>query len=545
MESQGIKGEILTDSSDQLQSWMDLHYGMFIHLGLYSQLGGMWKGEPIKVGYSEQIQMWAEIPQEDYAAVSKDFTLEHFDAKAIVSLAKEAGMKYLVVTSKHHDGYCLFDTKTTDYNVVKTSPFGKDVLRLLADECQKQGLKFGLYYSLVDWNEGHAFDHNNNNKIPESMESLIEEQLTELMTGYGDIAEVWFDMGHPTVEQSEKFSQIVRTYQPKAGINGRIWNNKGDFRTLNDNQVPSEKLDGPWQTPASIYRETWGYREWQVREDFDLKVLNLLQTLISVRARGGNYLLNIGPKGDGSVVSFESDVLKEIGQWLKRHKEAVIGTHPTRFAKPDWGEMTVKHNHLYLHLFEQPEDRKIKLNGLVTEVEQVVEDGYDKELEWSKEGTELVVYLPDKLSDPLVTTLKATLKGELQLIPEQTVVSEKESWVLTSQKLEKGFNFVDEGNYTSLKKSNIRLSGYFKNNNSGDYRMKMTGQANEALDYILSIGESQLVVTGKDLNRKEIGPFSLDKDHQIVPVHIQLHEPQNKYQDLELECHQLTIQKNK
>src|SRR5699024_1855018 len=209
--------------------------------------------------------MWANISQEKYETITQEFTLEKFDAKAIVSLAKKAGMKYIVATSKHHDGFCLFDTKTTDYNIVKSTPFGKDILKLLSDECQRQGIKFGIYFSLIDWHLGHQFDSNNNNLIPSAMENVIKEQLTELMTNYGEIVEVWFDMSHPTKKQSTEFSEIIRKYQPLAGINGRIWNNKGDFRTLEDNQIPSEVLEGIWQTPASIYHETWGYREWQER----------------------------------------------------------------------------------------------------------------------------------------------------------------------------------------------------------------------------------------------------------------------------------------
>lgn len=541
----GIKGEITLDGTTQLKSWLDLHFGLFIHLGLYSELGGVWKDEPVKVGYSEQIQMWGNISHEDYAEVAKDFTLEKFDAEEIVSLAKNAGMKYLVITSKHHDGFCLFDTKTTDYNVVKRSPFGRDVLKLLSDECKKQGIKFGLYYSLVDWNEGHDFDHNNNNTIPKSMEPLIEEQLTELMTNYGNIAEVWFDMSHPTKEQSDKFSAIVRKYQPEAGINGRIWNNKGDFRTLDDNQVPTEQLDGPWQTPASIYRETWGYRKWQEREDFDAKVQNLLETLISIRARGGNYLLNIGPKGDGTLVDFEADVLKKMGEWIQRHPDAVVGSHPTRFDKPAWGEITTQKDTLYLHVFTLPENNELVLDGLVTEVKQVSEDGYGKELAWKKEGTELKITLPEKLSDPHLTTIKVELVDELRITPHILVTSENNEWLITPDKIDKGFNFVDQGNYTSLEKSNIRQSGYIKAQSKGTFTLEFKGETQKDLNYRVELGSEKLVVTGKQLKTSEIGPFTLEESTDHIPFTLALHEPENRYQDLGLKTESIRIKKIK
>src|SRR5699024_4502294 len=187
-------------------------------------------------------------------------------------------MKYIVVTSKHHYGFCLFDTKTTDYNIVKSTPFGKDILKILSDECQKQGIKFGIYFSLIDWHLGHQFDPNNNHLISSAMETVIKEQLTALMTNNGNIEDVWFDMSQQTTKQSIEFSEIVRKYQPLAAINGRIWNNKGDFRTLGDNQIPSEALEGVWQTPASIYHETWGYREWQERKNPKEKARELLES---------------------------------------------------------------------------------------------------------------------------------------------------------------------------------------------------------------------------------------------------------------------------
>ncbi|NGP45545.1 hypothetical protein G4V62_11470 [Bacillaceae bacterium SIJ1] len=290
----GIHGRDDWSSDERIANWEKLNYAMFIHWGLYSELGGNWNGEPVTKGYSEQIQMWADIPEEDYLEVAKQFSAEKFDPKAICQLAKDAGMKYIVFTTKHHDGFSMFKTKTTNYNLADMTPFGQDALQLLAEECQKQGLKLGLYYSLVDWHQGHEFDYDNCNTIPESIEEVIKEQLQELLTQYGPLVEVWFDMGTPTLEQSKTFASLVYKYQPEATINSRIWNNIGDFRTLGDNEVPQVNLDGAWQTPASIYNATWGYRSWQKHVDFSEKLNELINYLIQVRSNGGNYLLNIG-----------------------------------------------------------------------------------------------------------------------------------------------------------------------------------------------------------------------------------------------------------
>ena len=309
--------------SAHLEAWRKLGFGMFIHWGLYSELGGMWQGKPVTQGYSEQIQSFAKISRADYAKVAERFTASKFDADAICGLAKEAGARYIVVTSKHHDGFAMFDTKSTDFNIVKRTPFGKDPLKLLSTACRKIGLGFGVYFSLVDWHAGHPFDPDNNNPIPASMEPMIEQQLRELMTNYGPITEIWFDMSSPTPEQSRRFAAIVRELQPQAAINGRIWNNQGDFVTLGDNDTPAPGLQPPFEVPASIYHETWGYRSWQQRQDVEGKVRELVRGLADARAHGGNYLLNIGPMGDGSVVPFEAQVLRGIGAWLRAHPMAL------------------------------------------------------------------------------------------------------------------------------------------------------------------------------------------------------------------------------
>ena len=538
----GIPGEIKLDPHNQLKEWQELQFGMFIHLGLYSFLGGTWKGKPIKKGYSEQIQMWANIPKEDYKKVASQFTLENFDPEAICSLAKDAGMNYLVITSKHHDGFCMFDTKTTDYNVVDSTPFGKDVLKLLSDECKKQGLKFGVYFSLVDWYQGHEFDLNNNNEIPTTMESLIEEQLTELMTNYGPISEVWFDMSSPDKKQSAHFKQIVKDLQPKAAINGRIWNNEGDFRTLNDNQIPSVNLDGAWQTPASIYHATWGYRSWQQRDDFDGKVRNLLESLISIRARGGNYLLNIGPQADGSIVDFEADVLREIGKWMKRHPNAILGTNPTKFNEQTWGEITSNGKSLFLHITDWPGDGKLNLSGLVTDIEKVVEDNSNLELEWIKNQHTIEITLPEIPADEIVTTIRVELMDELCIIPHNTVpMSSDNTWTVNKEDLDSGYNYADSGNYTSLVKTNTRQTAYISSEKNGDAILEIIGTGNENTTYSIALGSEVKTVEGGDLTGSVIGPFKIHSGKAAVPLHIKLAEPVHTNQDLELELESIKI----
>lgn len=294
------------------QSWLDLQFGMFIHFGLYSIPGGVWNNEVVKRGYSEQILSHGYLPQADYEALAEQFTIDHFDADHIVMTAKAAGMRYLVITSKHHDGFCLFNTKTTSYQSKR------DIVAELSEACKRHGLAFGIYFSWIDWHFPEALpisSHNSDTITPEHQRLNIR-QLTELLTGYGPICELWMDMGAPSKEQSREVYDLVQNLQPDCMVNGRIWNDYQDFLTMGDNELPAVALDCPWQTPASIYKETWGYRSWQVRGDKHEKIKELSATARRVIEGGGNYLLNIGLVGDGSIQEFEEAVLKGIGKEL-------------------------------------------------------------------------------------------------------------------------------------------------------------------------------------------------------------------------------------
>ncbi|WP_165444935.1 alpha-L-fucosidase [Gracilibacillus phocaeensis] len=522
----GISGKIDVNMNETLAAWQRLQFGMFIHWGLYSAFGGERNGKPVKIGYSEQIQMWDQIPETEYVEVAKQFTADQFDPKAICQLAKDTGMHYIVITSKHHDGFAMFDTDTTDYNIVKQTPYGQDPLKQLAEECHKQDLKFGVYFSLVDWHQGHAFDDNNNNPIPVSMEQVIEQQLRELMTNYGPIAEVWFDMSSPTLEQSIKFSSMVHELQPEAAVNSRIWNNKGDFRTLADNQVPFNTLDAPWQTPASIYHETWGYRKWQERHDFSGKVRDLIAGLTSVRARGGNYLLNIGPRGDGAVVSFEQDVLLTIGEWINRHPQAILGASATKFGGQAWGEVTVNGTDLFLHVINRPKDGVITLPGLATDIIQVVEDGSSNPLEWSLEDNNLTIQCPDQPIDDIQTVIKVELAEELRMIPEKTVEADENGvWSIALTDIYMGYGFADRGNYNTLRETTIRHTAFIVTEKAGCVWLEVQGEVQKKeTTYQIELGNETKVVTGKQLVEGDIGLFSVNA-HEIVPLNITLAEP--------------------
>ena len=334
--------------------WFDNKYSMFIHFGVYSELGGVWKGEPVKVGYSEQIQAHGGIMSDVYEETAARFNPGKWDADSIALLAKEAGMRSIVITAKHHDGFCMYDTKTTRFSITGATSFKRDVLKELSDACKRHGLNMGLYFSLIDWTV-HPWTSHNANLISDAHHELNKKQVTEILTNYGPISELWFDMGSLTDRQSLEIYQLVKKLQPECMVSGRLGNNRYDFCVMGDNEYPGFKIDAPWQTPASIFDETWGYRSWQVRENPEAKIREKLVSLIKVVSHGGNYLLNIGPKGDGTVVPYEATVLKGIGKWLKQNGEAIYGTTANPFPESyPWGEITAKGDTLYLILSGEP-----------------------------------------------------------------------------------------------------------------------------------------------------------------------------------------------
>jgi hypothetical protein len=292
---------------------------MFIHFGLYSELGGVWDDKPVTNGYSEQIQSHAGIFSDVYADVANSFNPQKWNPEEIVQLAKQAGMGAIVITAKHHDGFCMYHSQYTDFNIVDATPYGKDVVKSLSEACKENGLKFGLYFSLVDWHFPEAYpisSHNADPVTPEHHQYNIN-QVTELLTNYSDISELWFDMGDLTVEQSEELYDLVHTLQPNCMVSSRLGNDCSDFLVMSDNFIPDEYYSLPWQTPASMFDETWGYRSWQQRGDPKDKAIEKFNDLKRIISLGGTYLLNIGPMGNGNVVPFEKQVLTAIGQMIK------------------------------------------------------------------------------------------------------------------------------------------------------------------------------------------------------------------------------------
>ena len=332
-----------------MANWRSLKFSLMMHWGLYSVAGGMWKGAQVE-GYNEQIMHRAKIPWPEYHTLCSGFTAKNWDPDDIASLAEEAGMRYVVLTTKHHDGFNLWHTRSSEFNVFDATPAKQDVLGSLAKACARRHMALGLYYSLIDWHcPGAApMSDTNSDPITSALEDYTVEQLRELLTGYGPIAEIWFGMSKPTRAQSTRFARLVHALQPACMVSGRIWNGQGDFQECGDNETPDHWLDGAWESSVTMFHDTWGYRSWQKHDDLAGKIREKIRDLAFITSRGGNYLLNIGPRGDGSLDPFDIAVLKGIGQWMEGHGAAIHDASPTPHLSVDFGYATSAPGRLYL-----------------------------------------------------------------------------------------------------------------------------------------------------------------------------------------------------
>jgi alpha-L-fucosidase len=341
----------------RLDWWRDARFGLFIHWGLYAIPAGEWKGQPIQ-GIGEWIMLRARIPVKEYEQLAAQFNPVKFSAKEVVALAKRAGQKYIVITSKHHDGFAMFDSKVSDYDIVDRTPFKRDVLKELADECQKQGMRLGFYYSQTqDWH--HRFGDGNNwdYEVPteaqfdDYVRNYAAEQVRELLTNYGPVCLIWFDTPkRMTLDQSRFLVDLVHTLQPDCLVCGRVGNGMGDYAEARDNRIPDALVEADWEVPATI-NHTWGFKsddeDWKTPED-------LIRKLVDIASKGGNYLLNVGPTAEGVIPPPSVERLEAMGGWLAKNGESIYATRPGPIQGVEWCRTTQKPSIVFLHVFDWP-----------------------------------------------------------------------------------------------------------------------------------------------------------------------------------------------
>jgi alpha-L-fucosidase len=439
---------------ERLRWFKNDKFGMFIHWGPYSLLAGEWKGNKIPIGAeAEWIMHRFNIPVREYREIARGFNPVKFDAERWVGLANAAGMKYLVITAKHHDGFAMFHSAVSGYNIADWTPFKRDPLKELSDACRKAGIRFGVYYShREDWDHpdgfGNTWDYPPAQK---NFERYLTEkslpQVRELLTGYGPLGLVWFDRGMDTPEQARKFVDLVHELQPACLINGRVGSYAqellGDFQDMGDNGMPPGGLDEPWETPQTL-NGTWGYsrfdQQWK-------SAGNVIQRLVEIISKGGNYLLNIGPMADGTIPAPSVATLEKVGAWMAKNGESVYGTAASSLGEAPWGRYTVKGDKIYLHVFQWPSDAIIRVHGIVNEVKSAYPliDPARRLKVRRNEGALLVSVPPNRL-DEIDTVVVLEIAGPLNVKRPALVQASDEGFELdyleaqTAGKAMKRFN---------------------------------------------------------------------------------------------------------
>lgn len=349
------------------------NFGMFIHWGLYSSLGGIWK-DTTYYGIGEWIkhQRMAGIPANEYMSLAQNFNPYEFDAKKIARLAKDAGMKYIIITSKHHEGFAMFKSEHP-FNIVDATPFNRDPMKELATACEESGLGFGFYYSHnQDWTApgGSGGPGKNQDGTPATFEhyfySKCIPQVKEICTNYGDLDFIWFDTpGRIPKEMVIELHDLVRKLQPNAMLCSRIGHGMGDYASKGDMEVPPRNIPGLWET-CDTNNDSWSFA-WYDNNFKSPK--ETLHRLIATVGRGGTYLFNVGPDGKGNIPEIGVKFLQETGKWIRKYPQVVYGAGPSPWGHAlPWGDITTQGNSLLLSVFEWPQDGKLYLPGLESKI---------------------------------------------------------------------------------------------------------------------------------------------------------------------------------
>lgn len=431
-------------AADRMEWWREARFGMFIHWGVYAVPAGTYKGQKInRIG--EWIMNRGKIPVADYQQFAREFNPVKYDPDAWVKMAKDAGMKYIVITAKHHDGFALFDSKASQWDMVDATPYGKDLLKPLAEACRRQGIRLGFYYSQAqDWNNpggsaarkpasegwanpdsakidaytaahsGHWDPAQTTKTMSQYMDDVSVPQVKELLTNYGDVAVLWWDTPtNMTDEYAEKLNALLKL-QPGIITNDRLKrpNFPGDYKTP-EQRIPNlSELDGKdWETCMTM-NETWGYKSyahnWKSTE-------TLIRNLVDIASKGGNYLLNVGPTAEGSFPQESIDILKGMGDWMKVNGEAIYDTKASPFGLFAWGRCTKKEEGkntiLYLSVFDWPKDGRLAIPGLTNKIisAKLLANGASLKTNASDDGA--VLLLPAQASDKIASVIRLDVTG--------------------------------------------------------------------------------------------------------------------------------------
>lgn len=432
------------DDDHRLDWWQDARFGLFIHWGLYAVPAGEWGDQK---GHGEWIRETAHIPVTEYEKLLTKFNPVKFDADKWVKMAKDAGMKYIVITSKHHDGFALFDSKTGDFNVMRT-PFKRDIMKELSAACHKAGIKMCWYHSIMDWHHPDYLPRRSWEDRPADGAdfnryiNFLHQQVSELLTNYGEIGVMWFDGEWERTwnhELGQPLYDLCRKLQPNVIVNNRVDVGRGGMAGMTEagyagdygtpeQEIPATGVPNPWETCMTM-NDHWGYN----RNDFNYKsTREIIRMLSDIASKGGNYLLNIGPTAEGEFPPESVQRLKEIGAWMRVNGEAIYGTRASLFKVLPWGRCTTKttggNTRLYLHVFDWPANGKLVVPGLGSPPASARLLGGGP-LKFSRGDTDLELALPAKAPNPDCSVVALEFAGDVTVYGTPEIHAESEEFV--------------------------------------------------------------------------------------------------------------------
>ncbi len=437
-EKQASKKEEHVQRAEKMDWWKDAKFGLFIHWGVYSVPAGTYNDHKIgRVG--EWIMNRGKIPMAEYQEFSKAFNPVKYDPEAWVEMAKDSGMKYIVITAKHHDGFALFDSKVTQWDMVDATPYGKDLLKPLVEACRKEGIRIGFYYSQAqDWNhpggaaarrptvqgwaenpdaekidaytkahKGH-WDPAQEGDMDKYIDEIAIPQVKEILTNYGTVDILWWDTPTDmTPERSAKFAAIAKEY-PDMITNNRLGKGFGGDTETPEQFIPATGFPGRNWEVCMTMNDTWGYKSyddnWKSSDSLVLKLSEIV-------SKGGNFLLNVGPTSEGLIPQPSIDRLKKVGEWMKVNSEAIYGTKPSPFPYLSFGRATLKGQKIYLHVIDWPKDGslKIPLENKVDKAYLLANPG--QSLVVAQEANRVGISVPAEAPDPLISIVVLEFEG--------------------------------------------------------------------------------------------------------------------------------------
>ncbi len=550
---------------ERLEAWRDARFGCFIHWGASSVLGSSWKGKAYG-GYGEHIQRMAKIPCKEYREkVVGSFNPVKFDADEWAKIIKAAGMRYVIITAKHHDGFAMFDSDASDYNIVDATPFGRDPMAELKAACDRNGLKFGFYYShAFDWGEangpGNDWDYENpggdrhlftkknakwfdvHPEIVPRIRKYVDEksipQVKELINKY-DPDFLWFDTPHKLPpEENLRILKAARAAKPNIVINSRVVSGYdgmpapghfGDYASTGDRAVDFPTKKGDWEAIPTT-NESYGYN---ANDDSHKTPEFLVQVLVKAVARGGNMLLNIGPKGDGEIDAIDVEILKGIGKWMDVNEPSIRGTERTTLPVQAWGESTRKKNTFYLHVFDWPNDGVLQLGGFLGKVNKayLLSDETQTAIAHKRTDNKTIEFeVPEKAPDAASSVLVVEVDDADNVDPHRLISTRQNNMLRAFDGIPVGGGFK----YGNGKITNNGVSGWKKEGQAMTWPVYLTeaGEFKVIAEYkpykhsnkfTVEVSKAILsdttITKGKDYIKQELGTMNLSSGKHVVKIH--------------------------